>query len=217
MPSEERKLVSVLFVDIVGSTARAHGADPEDVRDVLRRFHAPVRALVEQHEGVIEKFIGDAVVAVFGAPLAHGDDALRAVRCGLRIAEAVEELNREDPGLQLAVRVGVATGEALVDLASDARSGEAIAVGDVMNTAARLQAAAPPGRVVVGELTERATRRAISYQRLDGVEAKGFPEPLPAWLALGAAAEAGTAATPLIGRDSEMAVLREGPRFRRLR
>lgn len=203
---EERKLVSALFVDVVGSTARAHGADPEDVRDFLRRFQEPVRRLVEQHGGVVEKFIGDAVVAVFGTPLAHGDDALRAVRCGLRIAETVEELNRADASLGLSIRAGVATGEALVELGSDAGRGEAIAVGDVMNNAARLQAAAPAGGVVVGELTERATRRLVRYEQLPAIAAKGIPEPVAVWLALGLA-DAPAHQAPLVGRDRELAEL----------
>jgi class 3 adenylate cyclase/tetratricopeptide (TPR) repeat protein len=203
---EERKLVSVLFVDIVGSTARAHGADPEDIRDLLRRFHAPVRRIVDQHGGVIEKFIGDAVVAVFGARLAHGDDALRAVRCGLRIGEAVSELNAQDQALQLAIRGAVATGEAVVELGADAQRGEAIAVGDVMNTAARLQAAAPPGGIVVGATTERATRRQVRYEPMEPITAKGIPEPVAAWLAVGLA-EAPAREAPLVGRAAELAQL----------
>lgn len=207
MAGEERKLVSVLFVDIVGSTSRAHGADPEDVRDVLRRFHAPVRQEIELHGGVVEKFIGDAVVAVFGARRAHGDDAARAVRCGLKIVGAVEQLNRDDPALNLAIRVGVATGEALVELGSDVRGGDAIAIGEVMNTAARLQAAAPEGGVAVGAETERATRRLVLYEPLGAVNAKGIPEPLAAWRAVGLA-EPGAADAPFVGRDAELALLR---------
>lgn len=204
--NEERKLVSVLFVDIVGSTARAYGADPEDIRDVLRRFHEPVRRQVELHGGVIEKFIGDAVVAVFGTPTAHGDDALRAVRCALRIAEAVEALNADDRSLQLGIRAGVATGEALVELGSDPGRGEAIAVGDVMNTAARIQSGAPAGGVAVGEETERATRRNVRYRALEPIAAKGIPEPVPVWQAVELAAEAGVQA-PLVGRGDELRTL----------
>jgi class 3 adenylate cyclase/tetratricopeptide (TPR) repeat protein len=218
MPSrEERKLVSVLFVDVVGSTARAQGADPEDVREFLRRFHEPVRRLVEQHGGVIEKFIGDAVVAVFGTPLAHGDDALRAVRCALRITEAVAELNVADPSLGLAVRAGVATGEALVELGSDAARGEAIAVGEVMNVAARLQPAAPPGGVVVSAATERATRRQVRYDALEPIAAKGISEPLPIWLATDLVESSSQPQAALVGREQELARLQErfataGPR-----
>lgn len=205
---EERKLISVLFVDMVGSTARAHGADPEDVRDVLRRFQRPVREQVELHGGVLEKLIGDAVVAVFGTPRAHGDDAVRAVRCGLRIAAEVAEMNRSDATLELAVRAGVATGEALVELSSEPARGEAIAIGDVLNTAARLQSFAPEGCVVVGAETWRASRRAIRYQALPPVTAKGIPEPVPVWQALGEA-EVGAADTPIVGREAELQQLQD--------
>src|SRR5919107_6396678 len=134
---EERKLVSVLFVDLVGSTARADNADPEDVRDTLQLYHREAKACIEQYGGVLEKFIGDAVMAVFGAPVAHGDDAERAVRAGLRVLEAIEELNREDPELDLAVRAAVNTGEAIVDARSQPDPSEGLAHGDVVNTASR--------------------------------------------------------------------------------
>ena len=205
---QERKLVSVLFVDIVGSTARAHGADPEDVRDVLRAFQEPVRRQVELHGGNVEKFIGDAVVAVFGARVAHGDDSARAVRCGLRIVEEVEALNASRPELRLAVRAGVATGEAVVELGEGASRGEPLATGDVLNTAARLQTAAPTGGVVVSAETFRATRRAIQYHPLAPIAAKGMPAPLEAWQALlpVGGPELG-AASPLVGRDRELATV----------
>src|SRR3954470_20998258 len=114
-PQEERKLVSVLFVDLVGSTARADKADPEDVRDVLQLYHREAKECIEQYGGVLEKFIGDAVMAVFGAPVAHGDDAERAVRAGLRVLEGIERLNAEH-GLELEARAAVNTGEALVSV-----------------------------------------------------------------------------------------------------
>src|SRR6476469_5260539 len=139
-PHEERKLVSVLFVDLVDSTARADNADPEDVRDVLQAYHREARQCIEQYGGVVEKFIGDAVMAVFGAPTAHGDDAERAVRAGLRVLSGMTELNR-DHGLDLAARAAVSTGEAVVSV--DGGQGEPLAMGDVVNTAARLQSAAP--------------------------------------------------------------------------
>src|SRR3954453_14551114 len=137
-PQEERKLVSVLFVDLVDSTARAAKADPEDVRDVLQAYHREAKECIEQYGGVVEKFIGDAVMAGFGAPTAHGDDAERAVRAGLRVLEAIA---RRD----LAARAAVNTGDAIVSV-EQARSGQALATGDVVNTAARLQNAAPTGR-----------------------------------------------------------------------
>ena len=145
---EERKLVSVLFIDLVGSTARADKADPEDVRDVLQRYHGEAKTCIEGYGGVVEKFIGDAVMAVFGAPVAHGDDAERAVRAGLRVLERIGELNSKE-GLGLAARAAVNTGEAIVSV-EHARTGGALATGDVVNTASRLQNSAPEGRVIVG-------------------------------------------------------------------
>src|SRR2546422_2651254 len=125
---EERKVVTVLFCDLVGSTARAEGLDPEDVRTLLSRYHSRVRTELERHGGTVEKFIGDAVVALFGAPVAHEDDPERAVRAALAIREfAAEE------GIEL--RIGITTGEALVNLAADAGAGETMATGDVVNTA----------------------------------------------------------------------------------
>src|SRR5579884_2405306 len=141
---EERKLVSVLFVDLVGFTARSDRADPEDVRELLQLYHAHAKRCVEHYGGVLEKFIGDAVMAVFGAPTAHGDDAERAVRAGLSVLEGIERLNR-DRGLELAARAAVNTGEAVVSVS--ATRADALATGDVVNTASRLQSAAPPGRL----------------------------------------------------------------------
>jgi class 3 adenylate cyclase/tetratricopeptide (TPR) repeat protein len=198
-PLEERKLVSVLFVDLVDSTARADKADPEDVRDVLQAYHHEAKQCIEQYGGVVEKFIGDAVMAVFGAPIAHGDDAERAVRAGLRVLERLE----------LAARAAVNTGDAIVSV-EQMRGGEALATGDVVNTAARLQSAAPPGRVVVGTETYRATRHAIRYEALAPVEAKGKAEPVEAWLAVEpstAPAERPPGVAPLVGRDREVELL----------
>src|SRR5918996_1339688 len=135
---EERKVVSVLFVDLVGFTAASEAADPEDVRARLQRYHARAKAQVERFGGTIEKFVGDAVMAVFGAPVAHEDDAERAVRAGLAILEAMEEL-------ELEARGAVNTGEAVVALEARPELGEGIVTGDVVNTAARLQSSAPPG------------------------------------------------------------------------
>src|SRR5690242_4260696 len=200
---EERKLVSVLFVDLVDSTARADKADPEDVREVLHAYHSEAKECIEHYGGVVEKFIGDAVMAVFGAPIAHGDDAERAVRAGLRVLEGVQRL-------ELSARAAVNTGEAIVTV-DQGRSGEALATGDVVNTAARLQNAAPPGRLIVGTETQRATRHAIRYEELPAVDAKGKAEAVTAWLAVEAAvapAERPLAATPLVGRERELELLR---------
>src|SRR5436309_13057467 len=135
--AEERKLVSVLFVDIVDSTAHAEQSDPEDVRERLQLFFETFRTQVERFGGVVEKFIGDAVVAVFGAPLAHGDDAERAVRAGLAALEAISE----NSDLALEARAAVNTGEAVVSLGTEHERGEHLATGDVLNTASRLQSA----------------------------------------------------------------------------
>jgi class 3 adenylate cyclase/tetratricopeptide (TPR) repeat protein len=207
-PQEERKLVSVLFVDLVDSTARADRADPEDVRDVLQIYHREAKQCVEQYGGVLEKFIGDAVMAVFGAPVAHGDDAERAVRAGLRVLERIEQIN-EKHELDLAARAAVNTGDAIVSL-EHARSGGALATGDVVNTASRLQSAAPAGRLVVGAETCRATRHAIRYDELKPIAAKGKADAVAAWLAVEAAtgpAERPFGSAPLIGRERELELL----------
>ena len=206
---EERKLVSVLFVDLVGFTSSSDQADPEDVRDSLSLYYAMARERIGQYGGALEKFIGDAVMAVFGAPIAHGDDAERAVRAGLRVLEGIGELN-EAHELGLAARAAVNTGEAVV--AVGARDTEdALALGDVVNTASRLQSAAPPGRLIVGEETHRATRHAFRYEPLEAVDAKGKAEPVAAWLALEpsvAPAERPIATNPLVGRDHELELMR---------
>src|SRR5918996_4126975 len=149
----ERKVVTVLFADLVGFTARAEQLDPEDVEAILRPYHERVRSELERFGGTVEKFIGDAVMAVFGAPTAHEDDPERAVRAALAIRDWADE-----EGVDL--RIGVNTGEALVTI-----GGEPLAAGDVVNTAARLQAAAPSGGILVGEVTQRATRDAIEYRQ----------------------------------------------------
>jgi class 3 adenylate cyclase/tetratricopeptide (TPR) repeat protein len=210
---EERKVVSVLFVDLVGFTDRSDRADPEDVRATLRPYHARVRKEIERFGGTVEKFVGDAVMAVFGAPVAHEDDAERAVRSALRILGAIEELN-EQQHLGLAVRAAVDTGEAVVTLGARPEQGEGIVAGDVVNTAARLQQAAPVGGIVVGDLTRRATRDQIEYEELEPVTVKGKTEPVAIWRVLGARGRYGVAveqpvATPFIGREDELALLQQ--------
>ena len=179
---------------------------------MLAPYHGRVRAELERFGGTVEKFIGDAVVALFGAPVVHEDDAERAVRAALVVHDAIAELNEEHPGLDLEVRVGIATGEALVALDADPRSGEGLAAGDVMNTGARLQAAAPPGGVLVGETTYRATRHVIDYEPMAPVAAKGKAEPLLAWRALQPRSRLGVdvrqhGAAPLVGRRRELDVV----------
>ncbi|TMK81725.1 MAG: zinc-ribbon domain-containing protein [Actinobacteria bacterium] len=209
---EERKLVTVLFCDLVGFTARSDNADPEDVRATLRPYHARLRTEIERFGGTVEKFIGDAVMAVFGAPVAHEDDAERSVRSALRILGAIGELNEQRPSLELSVRIGINTGEAVVALGARAEEGEGIVTGDVVNTAARLQGVAPVGGVVVGQMTYRATKDLVEYEELEPVTVKGKAEPVPIWRALSARSrfgidvEQGTR-TPFVGRDNEFAVL----------
>jgi class 3 adenylate cyclase/tetratricopeptide (TPR) repeat protein len=205
--AEERKLVSVLFVDIVDSTAHAERNDPEDVRERLQLFFDTFRAQVERFGGVVEKFIGDAAVAVFGAPLAHGDDAERAVRCGIGVLSDVAALDPNGVAAGMQVRGAVNTGEALVALGTDHARGEALATGDVINTAARLQTSARPGQLVVGDETYRATRRAIRYEQLPAVDAKGKSEPVPAWLVIGEETTPARPAPAFAGRDRELEAL----------
>ena len=181
---EERKVVTVLFADMVGSTERAERLDPEDVRALLAPYHARLRHELERHGGTVEKFIGDAVVAAFGAPVAHEDDPERAVRAALAIQEAIAEMNEADPTLALEVRIGVNSGETLVALDARPDLGEGIVSGDVVNTGARLQSAAPPGGILVDEHTFRATERAIEYEAHEPIAAKGKAEPVPAWRAV---------------------------------
>ncbi|HSF62166.1 MAG TPA: adenylate/guanylate cyclase domain-containing protein [Gaiellaceae bacterium] len=209
---EERKVVTVVFADLVGSTARAERLDPEDVRAILAPYHERLRHELERHGGTVEKFIGDAVVGAFGAPVAHEDDPERAVRAALTIQDAIAELNDADPRLELEVRVGVHSGEALVSIGARPELGEAMVAGDVMNTAARLQSAAPPGGILVGEATYRATDRAIEYADHDPVTAKGKSGPLRAWLAVARRSRYGIdlgegLRAPLVGRTEELDVL----------
>jgi class 3 adenylate cyclase len=204
---EERKVVTVLFADLVGFTSRAERLDPEDVRAFLSPYFARVRKEIEACGGVVEKFIGDAVMAVFGAPLAHGDDPERAVRAALAIRDAVAELNGADPDLDLQLRIAVNTGEVLVSLTAPA---EGMVAGDVVNTASRMQEAAPTNGILVGEETHRATRSVIRYEEVDPVVAKGKRAPVRVWQALSASRQAGERAAgrvPLVGRVSELAVL----------
>src|SRR3954453_3666889 len=160
-PREERKGVTVLFADLVGFTSRAEQMDPEDVRALLAPYHQRLRSELERHGGTVEKFIGDAVMALFGAPVAHEDDPERAVRAAFAIRDAIAEEGR------LQVRIGITTGEVLVALEARPQEGEGMASGDVVNVAARLQAAAPINGVLVDEATHRATRSAIGYRDAD--------------------------------------------------
>jgi len=171
----------VLFCDLVGFTVASEVADPEDVRARIRPYHARLREEIERYGGTVEKFVGDAVMAVFGAPVAHEDDAERAVRAALRILESIGELNAGDPGLSLQVRIGINTGEAVVALGAEPEEGEGIVTGHVVNTASRLQGAAPVDGIAVSEQTYRATERIFSYEPLEPARVKGKAAPLAIW------------------------------------
>ena len=204
---QERKVVTVLFADLVGFTARAEQMDPEDVVGLLGPYHARLREMLEHFGGTVEKFIGDAVMAVFGAPLAHEDDPERAVRAALAIRDWAKE---EAGGLEL--RIAVNTGEALVSLDARPEHGEALVAGDVVNTAARLQAGAPVNGILVGATTQSATRDAIEYRETQPVQAKGKAEPVPVWEALRARSSFGVdvvqeGRAPLVGREREVDLL----------
>jgi class 3 adenylate cyclase/tetratricopeptide (TPR) repeat protein len=200
---EERKVVTVLFCDLVGFTGRAEQLDPEEVRALLSGYHQRLRGELERHGGTVEKFIGDAVVAVFGAPVVHEDDPERAVRAALAIRDwALEEEDVE-------VRIAVNTGEALVSVDARPEAGEGLVAGDVVNTASRLQGAAPVNSVLVGESTYRSTERAIEYREHDPVQAKGKAQPVPVWEAVAARSAYGVdvdtrPAVRLVGRRREL-------------
>jgi len=205
-PREERRVITVLFVDLVGFTEQAETLDPEDVRALLTTYYREVRAELERHGGVVDKFIGDAVMAVFGAPVAHEDDPERAVRAALAICDWAS--GRDDVEL----RAGVNTGTALVAL-EPSETGIGIVAGDMVNTASRIQSAAPTGGVLVGEETYRATLDVFEYAERAAVEAKGKSEPVRVWEPVAARVEVGsgrrTGGAPLVGRARELAVLRD--------
>ena len=209
----ERKVVSILFVDVVGFTGRAELLDPEEVGLLLTPFYGHVRAELERFGGTVEKFIGDAVMAIFGVPAAHEDDPERAVRAAFGVRRVIKELNVTDPHLALQVRIGIATGEVLTNLRADPSRGETTVAGDIVNTAARLQQTAPPGAIVVGRGTYEATSAAVEYRALEPVAAKGKRDPVAAWeaAALRSAAPAPARSTPtyspLVGRRGELDAL----------
>ncbi len=202
---KERKVVTCLFADLVGFTARAESLDPEDVEAILRPYHERLRSELERYGGTVEKFIGDAVMALFGAPTAHEDDPERAVRAALAIRDWAK-----DEG-ELEVRIGITTGEALVVLGARPEAGEGMASGDVVNTASRLQAAAPTNGILVDEGTFRATQQTIEYGTAEAVQAKGKAEPIPVWEPHEPRArfgsEVATPQTPLVGREQERELL----------
>ena len=206
-PVAERRLVSVLFADLVGYTTLSEGRDHEQVRDLLSRYFETARDVITRYGGTIEKFIGDAVMAVWGAPTAHEDDAERAVRAAMDLVETVAAL---DPLLQL--RAGVLTGEAAVTVGVET---EGMVVGDIVNTASRLQSIAEPGTVLVGQTTRDATSVAISYEAVGDQQLKGKELPVPAWRAVRVTAMVGGGSRstglepPFEGRDEDLRLLKE--------
>ncbi len=200
--SDERKVVTALFADIVGSTQTGAGRDPEDFGAAIRPQLAQIREAIERYGGTIEKYVGDAVVAVFGVPATHEDDPERAVRAGLEIVAALAEN----------ARVAINTGEVVVVVGARADLGEEIVLGDAVNTAYRIEEATPPASVLVGEATFRATRNVVEYGERRLIEAKGKSEPVPAWEALRArspvpASSERAPQAPFVGRVDELALI----------
>jgi class 3 adenylate cyclase/tetratricopeptide (TPR) repeat protein len=206
-PVAERRIVSVLFADLVGFTTLAEGRDAEDTRELLSRYFDLAKDVVARYGGIVEKFIGDAVMAVWGAPTAHEDDAERAVRAGLELVDAVRTLG---PSIQ--ARAGVLTGEAAVTLGA---TNQGMVAGDLVNTASRLQSVAAPGTVLVGEATQRASSKAIVFEPAGEQTLKGKTAPVPAWRALRVVAELGgrnrseSLEAPFVGRDDELRMFKE--------
>jgi class 3 adenylate cyclase/tetratricopeptide (TPR) repeat protein len=203
----ERRLVSVLFADLVGFTALSEHWDPEEVRELLSGYFDRCRTLIERYGGTVEKFIGDAVMAVWGSPVAREDDAERAVRAGLALTQAVRDLSQ-----QLQLRVGILTGNAAVDRGAE---GEGMVLGDTVNTASRLQSIARPGSVLVDDVTRRASEAAIAYEDAGNHDVKGRDQPVRAWTALRVVAGAGGARrsagleAPFVGRQRELEMIVE--------
>jgi class 3 adenylate cyclase len=208
----ERRLVSVVFADLVGFTAASEKRDAEETRELLSRYFESCRRLVELYGGMVEKFIGDAVMAVWGTPVAQEDDAERAVRAALDLVASVSALGDEEGAPELRARVGVLTGEAAVNLAA---VGEGMVAGDLVNTAARIQAAAEPGTVMVGEATRRASERAIVFEDAVAHTLKGKAEPVLLYRAVRVNAARGGALrsegleAPFVGRERELRLVKE--------
>src|SRR5918999_456852 len=207
-----RKTVSVVFCDIVGSTALGEQIDPEVHRRIQERYFDAVRAALERHGGTVEKFIGDAAMAVFGVPVAHDDDALRAVRAASDLRPALSELNEElerAHGVTLSIRTGVNTGEVVV---GDPSQGQAFATGDAVATAQRFEAAARAGEILIGDPTYRLVSNAVLVEPLQPLTLKGKAQPVAAWRLL-AVVEGATPFprrldTPMVGRQAELDSLR---------
>jgi class 3 adenylate cyclase len=212
-PREVRKTVTLLFTDVTGSTELGEGRDAESIRGVMNRYFSEMRRVIERHGGTVEKFVGDAVMAAFGIPRVHEDDALRAVRAAQEMRESLRALNDElqkDWGVRIAVRTGVNTGEVV---AGDASTRETFATGDTVNTAARLEQAASPWEILLGESTYRLVRGLVRAEPVDALTLKGKAEPIPAYrlmelTAPGPAPDRATGA-PWVGREAELGLLHQ--------
>ena len=206
-----RRTVTVLFADVSGSTALGERLDPESLRALMGRYFGTMKGIVERHGGTVEKFIGDAVMAVFGIPTLHEDDALRAVRAAAEIRDTLAGLNQElqaSHGLAIVFRTGVNTGEVV---AGDPSAGQTLVTGDTVNTAARLEQAAQPGDILLGEATYRLVRDAVVAEPSEPIAAKGKAEPVPAYrltsVTPGAAGRARRLDAPMVGRELELKLL----------
>ena len=208
---ETRKTVTIVFADVTGSTALGEQTDPEAMRRIMERYFEEMRAVLEKHGGTVEKFIGDAVMAVFGIPVVHEDDALRAVRAAAEMRERLAALNEDferQRGLTIAVRTGVNTGEVV---AGNPAQGQAFATGDAVNVAARLEQTAEPGEILLGPLTHRLVREAVRAEAVEPLELKGKADPLEAWRLVevlpGVPAFTRRIDAPFVGRKEELARL----------
>ena len=215
MAHEVRKTVTVVFCDVTGSTALGERLDPETLRRVMSRYFDEMRAVLEKHGGTVEKFIGDAVMAVFGIPAVHEDDALRAVRAASEMRERLRDLNKElerDHGVVIASRIGVNTGEVVAG-GDDPPGASTLVTGDAVNVAARLEQAAEPGQILIGEPTHRLVRAAVTVEPVDALALKGKSESTPAFalveVAAGASGMARHLDAPIVGRVAELAALEE--------
>ncbi len=211
-PVAERRLVSVLFADLVGFTTLSESRDAEEVRELLSGYFEHCRKLIGRYGGTVEKFIGDAVMAVWGTPLAYEDDAERAVRAALELVQAVTDLGAQVGAPDLRARAGVLTGEAAVTLGAE---GQGMVAGDLVNTASRIQSESEPGTVLVGEETRTATEAAVHYEDAGEHTLKGKAEPVRLWRAVrvvagarGALRSSGLEA-PFVGRDRELRLVKD--------
>ena len=211
---EVRKTVSIVFCDVTGSTAMGEGLDPEPLRSVMTRYFDTMRAAIERHGGTVEKFIGDAVMAVFGIPQLHEDDALRAVRAAADMQSDLAVLNRElerDRGVSIRVRIGVNTGEVV---SNDAAAGQQLVTGDAVNVAARLEQHAQPGQVLLGDATYRLVRDAVDVEAVEPLELKGKSERVPAWqlrrVLSDTAGHERNLDSPMVGRTKELELFTRG-------